>query len=90
MSLDVPRRLPQTRTLLKQPMNNIFHSNPASLNLHVWYLEAQRCNKEGSLQKWQTELLLLKDSQQEPSTPQNGLFSKDGAWNNRWTSGVPL
>ena len=86
MSLDVPRRLPQIRTLLKQPMNNLFHSNPASLNLHVWYLGAQHCNNEGSLQRWQRELLLLRDSQQEPSTPQSGLFSKDGAWNNRWTS----
>ena len=36
------------------------------------------------------ELLLLKGSQQEPSTPQNGRFSNDGAWNNRWTSGIPL
>ena len=90
MSLDVRRRLPQIRTLLKQPMNNLFHANPASLNLHVWYLGAHRCNNEGSLQRWQRELLLLKGSQQEPSTPQNGLFSNDGAWNNRWTSGVPL
>ena len=90
MSLDVPRRLPQIRTLLKQPMNNLFHANPASLNLHVWYLGAHRCNNEGSLQRWQREMLLLKGSQQEPSTPQNGLFSNDGAWNNRWTSGVPL
>ena len=62
MSLDVPQRLPQIRTLLKQPMNNLFHSNPASLNLHVWYLGAHRCNNEGSLQRWQRELLLLKDS----------------------------
>ena len=40
MSLDVSRRLPQIQTLLKQPMNNLFHANPASLNLHVWYLGA--------------------------------------------------
>ena len=59
MSLDVPRRLPQIRTLLKQPMNNLFHSNPASLNLHIWYLGAHRCNNEGSLQRWQRELLHL-------------------------------
>ena len=76
MSLDMLRRLPQIRTLLKQPINNVFHSNPATLNLHVWYLGAHRCNNEGSLQRWQRELLLLKDSQQEPSTPQNGLFSR--------------
>ena len=76
MSLDVPRRLPQTRTLLKQPMNNIFHSNPASLNLHVWYLGAQRCNKEGSLQKWQTELLLLKDSTRAIYTSKWSVFQR--------------
>ena len=90
MSLDVPRRLPQIRTLLKQPMNNHFHTNPASFNLHVWYLGAHRCNNEGSLQRWPRELLLLKGSQQEPSTPQNGRFSNDGALNSRWTSGIPL
>ena len=42
------------------------------------------------LQKWQTELLHLKDSLLEPSTPQNGQFSNIGASNNRWTSGLPL
>ena len=68
----------------------LFHANPASLNLHVWYLGAHCYNNEGSLQRWQRELLLLKGSQQVPSTPQNGLFSNDGAWNNKWTSGVPL
>ena len=90
MSMDVPRQLPHIQTLLKQPMNNHFHTNPASLNLHVWYLGAHCCNSAGSLQRWQKELLLLRDSPQTLSTFQNGPFSKDGAWNNRWTSGIPL
>ena len=38
MSLDIPRQLPPIRTLLKQPLNNQYHANPTSLNLHVWYL----------------------------------------------------
>ena len=39
MSLDIPRQLPPTCTLLKQPLNNHYHANPTSLNLHAWYLE---------------------------------------------------
>ena len=76
MSLDIPRQLPPIRTLLKQPLNNQYHANPASLNLHVWYLGVQLSKNTGSLQKWQKELLLLKDSRREPSTPQNGQFFK--------------
>ena len=41
MSLDIPRQLPPTRTLLKQPLNNHYHANPTSLNLHAWYLGVQ-------------------------------------------------
>ena len=77
MSLDIPRQLPPIRTLLKQPLNNQYHANPASLNPHVWYLGVQLSKNAGSLKKWQKELLLLKDSQREPSTPQNGqVFQK--------------
>ena len=90
MSLDVPRLLPQTQTSLKQPLNNHYHANPASLNLHVWYLGAQCCNSMCSMHRRQKELLPLRDSPQELSTHQNGPFSKDGGWNNRWTSGKPL
>ena len=63
---------------------------PSSLNLHVWYLGVQSSKNAGSLQRWQKELLLLKDSQREPSTPQNGQFFKNGAQRNRWTSGIHL
>ena len=42
MSLDIPRQLPPICTLLKQPLNNQYHANPASLNLRVWYLGVQR------------------------------------------------
>ena len=38
MSLDIPRQLPPILTLLKQPLNNHYHANPISLNLHIWYL----------------------------------------------------
>ena len=90
MSLDIPRQLPPTRTLLKQPLNNQYHANPTSLNLHVWYLGVQHSKNRVSLQKWQKELLLLRDSQQDPSTHPSGPFSNVGAQKNRWTSGVPL
>ena len=86
MSLDIPRQLPPIRTMLKQPLNNQYHANPASLNLHIWYLGLQASKNAGSLQRWQKELLLLKDSQRKPSTPPNGQSFKDGAHRNRWTS----
>ena len=38
LSLDLPRQLPPIRSLLKQPLNNQFHTHPESLNLHAWYL----------------------------------------------------
>ena len=68
-----------TTTLLKQPLNHHYHANPTSLNLHTWYLGVQLSKKASSLQRWQKDLLLLKDSQPGPSTLQNGEFSKDGA-----------
>ena len=64
----IPRQLPPIRTLLKQPLNNRYHAIPISLNLHIWYLGVQQSKNMVSLQKWQNELLLLRDSQQDPST----------------------
>ena len=90
LSLDHPRQLPPIRSLLKQPLNNQFHTHPESLNLHVWFLGVQSSRTRASLQKWQIELLHLKDSLLEPSMHQNGQFFKDGAPTNRWTSGLPL
>ena len=90
LSLDIPRQLPPIRTLLKQPLNNHYHANPTSLNLHVWYLGVQHSKNMISLQKWQKELLLLRDSPQDPSMLPSGPFSNVGAQTNRWTSGIPL
>ena len=74
----------------KQPPNH-YHVNPTSLNLHVWYLiRVQHSKNMVSLQKWQKELLLFRDSPQDSSTPQSGPFSNVGAQKNRWTSGIPL
>ena len=58
LSLDIPRQLLPIHTLLKQPLNNHYHANPTSLNLHVWYLGVQHSKNMASLQKWQKELLL--------------------------------
>ena len=90
MSLDIPRELPPICTLLKQPLNNHYHTNPTSLNLHTWYLGVQLSKNTGSMQMWQKVLLLLKDSQQRPSILPSGETSKDGAQRNRWTSGLLL
>ena len=85
LSLDHPRQLPPIRSLLKQPLNNQFYSHPESLNLHAWYLGVQSSRTKVPLQKWQIELLHLKDTLPEPSTHQNGQFFNVGASKNRWT-----
>ena len=90
LSLDHPRQLPPIQSLLKQPLNNQFHTHPESLNLHAWFLGLQSSRTRASLQKWQIKLLHLKDSLLEPSMHQNGQYFKDGAPTNRWTSGLPL
>ena len=90
MSLDIPSQLPPIHTLLKQQLNNHCHTNTTSLNLHAWYLEVQLSKNTASMQRWQKELLLLKDSQLGPSILPSGQFSKDGAQRNRWTSEIPL
>ena len=59
LSLDIPRQLPPIRSLLKQPLNNQFHTHPESLNLHAWYLGAQPSRTKALPQRWQIELLHL-------------------------------
>ena len=103
MSLDVPRQLPQIRTLLKQPCTEqplphqpgflqppCLVSRKPVFQQYGFTVGVQLSKNAGSLQKWQKELLLLKDSQREPSTPQNGQFFKNSAQRNRWTSGIHL
>ena len=51
--------LHSAQTTTEQPIP----CKPSSLNLHVWYLGVQLSKNAGSLQKWQKELLFLKDSQ---------------------------
>ena len=90
VSLDLPQQIPPVHYLLKQPLRNQFHSNPESLNLHVWYIGAHLSRTKASMQKWQTELLHLKDSLLEPSMPPSGQYSNEGVQTHKWTSGVPL
>ena len=54
LSLDLPRQLPPIRSLLKQPLNNQFHTHPESLNLHAWYLGVPSSKTKVFLQNWQT------------------------------------
>ena len=84
MSLDIPRQLPPIRTLLKQPLNNHYHANPSSLNLHAWYLGVQEDGFNGEVAE------RIADSQLGTSTLLSGQSFKDGAQKNRWTSGIPL
>ena len=59
LSLDHPRHHPPIHSLLKQLLNNRFHSHPESLSLHVWYLGVQPSRTKVWLQKWHIELLHL-------------------------------
>ena len=70
-----PKTTPTYTHSAERLLNNHYHANPTSLNLHVWYLGVQHKNI-ASLQKWQKELLLLRDSPQEPSTPLSGPFQR--------------
>ena len=47
-----------THTHSNNSLNNHYHANPISLNLHVWYRGVQYSKNMVSLQKWQKELLL--------------------------------
>ena len=46
--------------------------------------------EQGSLWRWQRELLPLRDCQQGPSTSQSGPYLKNGAEKIRWISPLPL
>ena len=39
--VDLPRQLPPTRTLLRQPSSRVFHQEPLCLSLHVWRLSGR-------------------------------------------------
>ena len=78
-STEIPLQLPESRTLLKQSHNYLFHSNSQYLNPHAWCLGVASSKNKASLWKWQRELLPLRDHQQGPSTSQSGPYLRDGA-----------
>ena len=74
LSTEIPLLLLASKTLLKEPHNQVFNNNPQYLNLYAWSLRDSSRNK-ASLWKWQRELLPLKGHQQ-------GSFLKNGAEKN--------
>ena len=74
LSVQIPFMLLLQWDLLTQPFNRLLHRDLKNLNLHSWLQEPPSFRNKGSLKKWQQELRLLRDSQPEPSTNQNGLF----------------
>ena len=72
--MEIPLLLPASKTLLKQPHNQVFHHNPQYLNLHTWSLGVDSFKNKSSLWKWQRELLPLKGHQQGPFTSRSGPF----------------
>ena len=57
LCVEVPRKLPVRADFLKQPRRELFHQDPASLNLHAWKLSGP-LSKENSLarQPWRESL----------------------------------
>ena len=86
LSTEIPLQLPVSTTLLKQSHSYVFHNNPQHLNLHAWSLGVDNSRTKASLQKWQRELLNLRDHQQEPSTNQSEPYLLNGAEKIRWIS----
>ena len=86
LSTEIPLQLPVSTTLLKQSHSYVFHSNPQHLNLHARCLGADNSRSKAFLWRWQRELLLLRDHQQEPYTSQSGPYLNYGAEKIWWIS----
>ena len=82
--------VPLWNKLLKQPHNQMFHSNLEFLNLHVWLLESRRNSHIGSPSVWKRELELLREPSLEPYTLQGGSYMGNGVNRTRWMSNIHL
>ena len=78
LSIRPPLKFPLWNKLLKQPHNQMFHSNLEFLNLHAWLLESRRNSHIGSPPVWKRELELLREPSLEPYTPQGGSYMANG------------
>ena len=50
--VDLPCQLPPTRTLLHQPLSQVFHQEPLRLSLHTWRLSGPLSNEKGFQRTW--------------------------------------
>ena len=86
LSIRPSLKFPLWNKLLKQPHNQLFHSNLEFLILHAWLLESRKDSHLGSPPMWKRELELLREPHLEPYTPQGGPYMGIGANRTRWTS----
>ena len=78
---DHPRRLPVSRTLLKQPSSQVFHANPAVLHLHAWRLSGPLSRAKVSQRTWLEESPQLTGTVRRPFTTVAGASSVLGVMN---------
>ena len=76
--VDLPRQLPLTRTLLRQPSSRVFHQEPLCLSLHAWRLSGPLSNERDFQRTWHSELLQHTACQHSLSTTASGDFSVTG------------
>ena len=60
--VDLPIRLPTSRTMLRQPQSHVYHTKPETLHLHVWALSSRTSLREDFLKRLHDERQDLKES----------------------------
>lgn len=90
LSVDHPRLLPATRTLLRQPNSQIFHQNPSLLALHAWRLSGPLSKRKATRRLWLGASPLHTVTAPRPSMTVDGAFTMTGALNEGRTHSLLL
>lgn len=88
--VDQPRRLPPSRTLLKQPGSNLFHTNPEVLTLHGWRLSGPLSRAKATQHQWLSASRQLTGTVPKPSTIAGGESSLIGVLQKGTIHSLPL
>ena len=75
LSVDHPRQLPATDTLLKQPRSDRFHLDPVRLQLHAWKLSTDLSEKPSFSSDAAERIAAPRLHPPSPSMTENGAFS---------------
>ena len=88
--VDLPRLLPQTKTLLRQTGSHQFHNNLKLLNLHAWRLSSLPSAPRVSRQLLQAVSPQPTAPAHAPSMTADGSCFVTGAPSNNWIRSLPL